>query len=321
MTQNNYDLEIDQALKMANSHTKFVIKKEESLKHKKTKNLKIKNFKKVIIAIGTICICSVLLLMSVYVDNGIVFAPSPDDVNITIENTKNENDYVKDELDAAQKQQQSHINNYCNIYGLKEDVVTKIYEENKEHFKTISYLNNNNFDYYNNEIEILTFVRHLYQKPEDFNTNIEIIKDTNKINDEINEEQTVKYYSDLFHIDPVLVLAIEYQESSSNGERYASDVYINNNNPAGLISPATGNYWEFPSKEAGIIEHIYQLKKYYIDEGKTTPEQIKENYAPNGASNDPNNYNFFWVNNVNSLMEEIANNPNIFSGVDNNKKI
>lgn len=325
MMQNNYDLDIEQALRMANSHNnekKLSIKKEDSLKLRKSKKLNIKKIKRLAIGTGIIAICSSMLLINVYGKNRKVLTPSNDDINtFPIEYTTNENKDETNVLDDEQVKQQNYINKYCDIYGLKEDVVTKLYNENRQHFKDISYLNNSGFKYYNEELEILMFIRHMYQKPEDFNVNINQIKNNNKINTEINEEQIVKYYSDLFHIDPTLVLAIEYQESSSNGKRYASDVYLNNNNPAGLISPTTGSFWSFPSKESGIIEHIYQLKKYYIDKGKTTPEQIKENYAPDNASNDPNNYNLYWVSNVKSLMEEIESNPNIFYGVDNNKKI
>lgn len=132
-----------------------------------------------------------------------------------------------------------------------------------------------------------------------------------------NEEYKVKYYSDIFNVDPVLALAIEYQESTSGGVHYASRAYVECNNPAGLMNPSnTSKIWEFKSPDAGIIEHIHQLKTNYLDKGYKTPEQIKQKYSPDGALNDPNGLNAHWISGVRIFMNEIRNNENIFDNKD-----
>lgn len=305
MTQNNYDLDAS-AIRIANQNNgKYVLDKQSSIKRKKAKKLKLVNKGRFIFSVGIVTLC-----ISLYAFNISGKSIKPNDIPYTAQV-----EYVEEVNDSDMNMSitEQLINKYSNIYGLKYETVSSAYAKNKEYFKSVNYLKTSGFENYNEEVEILTFIRHLYQKPEEFGYTKDIIKNYNYVqNNNINEEQTVKYVSSLLGVDPVLALAIEYQESSSNGERYNSELYNVYNNPAGLINPGTGSYWEFPSKEAGIIEHIYQLKKNYIDKGLTTPKQIKETYAPDYAENDPNNYNLYWVNNVNSIMEEIRNNPNIF---------
>ena len=303
MMQNSHDLDIE-ALEIAKSHKpKYTVDRKGSYKNKKSKGIKIVDMKRFVAAVGVVLVSATLLVsLTAYKP-----APSPEEPQI-------------DNLTSSQVTQDQYINLFSNIYGLKADVVKKLFNENRDYFNSINYLKTSGFQNYNEELEILTFVRHLSQKPEDFKVTFEEIKSNFTESEEIIEEQKVKYYSDLFGIDPALVLAIEYQESSLNGERYNSELYTVYNNPAGLMINGE-TFCVFPSKEAGIIEHIYQLKKFYIDRGLTTPEQIKESYAPDNAENDPNDYNVYWVENVKRLMEEIRSNPTIFDGVENSYNI
>lgn len=324
MMQSNFDYEDYEVINMANTarNRRLVIDRYESLKMKKTKHLKIVNKARFMLTVGILTVCvssfsfAILGENSTTLNNGISsdiqsYLPTNATQNVINNEEKNNENILEEQL----------VNKYCKIYSLNTDIVYKLVQEFTNDFTLEDYLktnnpgfkfNNNSYD--NKELGILCFIRHLYQIPEDFGLSLNEIKSIEKNeNAEIKEEYLVKQYSSIFGIDPVLVLAIEYQESSFNGERYASEVYKNYNNPAGLINPSTNDFWKFPSKEAGIIEHIYQLKNYYIDNNLTTPEQIQSKYAPSGALNDPNNLNSNWLSNVKKLMEEIRNNPDIFN--------
>lgn len=318
MMQNNFDEEMDQAIALANTarQKRYYIDKQKSIKMKKAQKLSIIKKCRFLLSIGVITICASSFAINLSSKNN----SNPIEIN-TINSS-----YVVSAINKDETLEQEYIDKYCKIYGLDSNKVYEIAKTLSNSFSDEKYISSNNLiynmngkSYSNKELGILIFVRHLYQIPKDFNTNInDIIDKKFTPNNEINEELTVKYYSDLFGVDPSLVLAIEYQESSCNNERYSSDAYLNLNNPAGLIDPATSKLWIFPSKESGIIEHVYQLKNYYIDKGLTTPEQIKEIYAPNDTDNDPTNLNYNWLNNVKSLMAEINANPNIFSNNNSN---
>lgn len=219
-------------------------------------------------------------------------------------------------------QEKLYLEFYCNdVYGLNYDKAYEIASNLTNNFTSEEYLNSlnpiysiNGMTYDSIEKGILLFTRHLYQKPQDFNVQYDEVVNSNFNGSSIikTEELKVKYYSDLIGVDPVLALAIEYQESA----KYSSDAYLYKNNPAGLMNPNnTKEILSFPSTDAGIIEHIYQLKKYYIDEGLTTPETIKEKYSPSNADNDPYDLNKYWTSGVNYFMNEINNSPNIFNPI------
>lgn len=242
-----------------------------------------------------------------------------------------ENSYVKDKIKnniiEEEPIQKNLIKFFCEkVYGLNFEIVYNLACDLTNNFTSNEYLEtlNPGFSTDNkktNNIEhgIITFVRHIYQKPKDFNLNKDDIIDTRFINDEKgNEESKVKYYCDIYGIDPVLTLAIQYQESYYGGKKYSSNAYIKYNNPAGLISPGEPNkLWKFPSPDAGIIEHIVQLKKNYIDYGLTTPEEIRDKYSPANAENDIYNLNRYWVSGVNHFMKEIEK-SNILNDIDQN---
>ena len=324
MMQNNFDYEDMQAINIANTarNRRLKIDRYESLKIKKAKHLKIVNKARFMLAIGVLTVCvssfsfSISELHSKAFNNDDSFGTQATESFSIQKSIEDEETIVNEPSIEFQL-----LDKYCKIYSLNFNTVYKLVQEFTDNFTNDNYkkTNNpgfkfNNKSYESKELGILCFVRHLYQIPEDFGLKENQIKATSQENKEnVREEYLVKQYSSMFKIDPVLVLAIEYQESSYEGERYASEVYKSYNNPAGLINPKTNDFWEFPSKEAGIIEHIYQLKNYYIDNNLTTPEQIQSKYAPNEALNDPNNLNSYWLTNVKSLMEEIKNNPDIFN--------
>jgi len=280
----------------------------------KAKNIKLFKYRKVITSVGIILVC---LLPTINVGETEI-------VNSSISENYEQ---LKVELEFRKI-----LKNCCeNVYGINYDKVIQIAKNLTQNFTSQEYLDSNNPCYLVNkkifddkEEGIIMFVRHLYQKPEDFGYTKNELINKNFSSQKGNEEYKVKYYSDIFNIDPILVLAIQYQESSENNLHYNSKAYLECNNPAGLMNPSDTNLiWEFPSPDAGIIEHIYQLKKNYITKGLITPEQIKEKYAPDGADNDMYNLNKYWINGVETFMKEIQNNPSIFDDkniVRSNKK-
>jgi len=227
-------------------------------------------------------------------------------------------------LVSEQTEEQKLIRKYCDgIYNVDYDVAYSIASKLTNNFKSDEYLQTNNTKnkinkkiVNNKEQGIILFIRHLYQKPQDFGVTKDKIRNKNFVpNVKGNEESKVKYYSELFGLDPILTLAIEYHEAS----RYSSNAYLTHNNPAGLMIDGE-NLWHFDSPDAGIIEHIYQLKKNYIDMGYTTPKEIQKRYAPENVSNDPTNLNQFWVVSVEKIMKEIKNDSNIFNDTENKMK-
>ena len=190
---------------------------------------------------------------------------------INIKQTNIEVSNVDKEININ-NEESKYLQKYCNeVYGLNYEIVYTIASKLTNNFTSEEYIKTNNPAYKINKKEcnskeegFLTFIRHLSQIPSDFGLDINQIKNPNFVSPpKGNEEYKVKYYSELFGIEPELVLAIEYQEASLNGTHYNSDAYLNYNNPAGLILPNTSELWKFKSPDAGIIEHIYQLKKLY----------------------------------------------------------
>lgn len=342
MMQNNN--EFDDVLRIVNEnyrkqHITYLINKEES---KKFRQAKIKEYKKIrdrviSISVGTLIIFSLRLLDNINLklneqlhETTQVEATQPlnvSDINQYINNNVDTiNAVVEQEMEEQENVEtieQTLIKKYCEIYGLDYEKVYVIASTLTDDFTNEEYLSSNNPGYKinqkitdNKECGIITFVRHLYQKPQDFGCSLSEIKSKESITiNKGNEEYKVKYYSDIFGVDPVLILAIEYQESTKNGIHYNSQAYLEGNNPAGLMDPKnTSHIWKFQNPDMGIIEHVYQLKTYFIDKGLTTPTQIKEKYAPSNAKNDENyNLNRFWVSGVESFMKEIRSNPDIFN--------
>jgi peptidoglycan DL-endopeptidase CwlO len=79
-------------------------------------------------------------------------------------------------------------------------------------------------------------------------------------------------------VDPVMVAAMANLESSKG--RYLAGRY----NPFGR--KAVGGGWmQFSSFEAAIENQAVYLRRYYLDEGRNTPESIAAKYAPASDGN------------------------------------
>lgn len=103
-------------------------------------------------------------------------------------------------------------------------------------------------------------------------------------------------------IDPRLVVAIAGAESNF-----------------GQITCGPFNAWgwscpnapvAFGSWAEGIEEVTSSLRRFYVDEGRTTVIAIQQKYAPSGAANDPTGLNNHWVANVSKFLVELGGNPN-----------
>jgi len=322
MMQND-DIFIEMAQKNHQRYS-YTIQKEQSRRNVKTKK-KI-NFRGFVISIALGTIIASSMFMS------FVKTETIDEKNINNTPTtsiETRVSYVQQESDIV-SEEELFLKKYCNeVYGLNYETTKLLAIKLTNNFTSEEYKETNNPAFKINgricnskEEGFLTFARHLSQIPSDFGLTENEIRNTEFISpSKGNEEYKVKYYSDIFGIDPSLVLAIEYQEASESGLHYNSSAYLEYNNSAGLISPSTSKLWEFKSPDEGIIEHIYQLKKNYIDKGLRTPEAIKSTYAPDGALNDPTNLNHNWLSGVNYFMEEIKNNPNIFDNKKNDNDV
>lgn len=102
-------------------------------------------------------------------------------------------------------------------------------------------------------------------------------------------------------IDPRLIIAIAGAESNF-----------------GAVTCADFNAWgwscpnspvQFTSWGDGIETIASGLRRYYIDEGRTTVAMIQQKWAPSGAANDPTGLNNNWVANVTRFMGELGGSP------------
>ncbi len=300
---------------------KYKIHREESLKKKRFKAQKRIKAIKLSLAVGTLCICSLVFALGLQYQkpNENISSTSSIVLNTNINQDINTNQSYKDLFD-----------NYCNsVYNINPEIAYSLALELTDNFTNKEYLETLNpaFKVSNKKVSnveqgIIIFLRHLSQIPQDFNLSAEQILNKNfNSKEKGNEPYKVKYYSDLFGIDEVLTLAIQYQESSKDGIPYNSNAYLNYNNPAGLMNPANpSELWKFESPDAGIIEHIVQLRYNYIDKGFDTPSKIRNLYAPTNAKNDPNDLNKYWVEGVTHFMETFNSENDIFNNNEFTKK-
>ena len=124
--------------------------------------------------------------------------------------------------------------------------------------------------------------------------------------------QLIEKYSNIFHIDPCLVLAIFRQETG-----FDSDLLRTHNNPAGLIDKDSDDgFWKFANLDQGMIELCAEIAWHYYPEiGCSRDEVTPEIIAQMGTIHCPveegvNNGNDCWVENiVNIYVEYRSDNP------------
>lgn len=108
-----------------------------------------------------------------------------------------------------------------------------------------------------------------------------------------------------YDLDPLLLVAISGAESE-----YGKKVKRGTHNPFGW-----GPHIPFQSWGQAIDTVGGGLRRGYLDQGLTTPEEIGGKWAPIGAGNDPTNLNQNWAGNVNRLLTELGGSGGTAPGV------
>lgn len=104
-----------------------------------------------------------------------------------------------------------------------------------------------------------------------------------------------------WRVDPRLLVAIAGAESNF-----------------GTITCGPHNAWgwacpndpaDFATWADGIDTVTKGLRRYYLDEGRTSVSLIQQKYCPVGAANDPTGLNSHWTGNVTKFLVELGGNP------------
>jgi hypothetical protein len=104
-----------------------------------------------------------------------------------------------------------------------------------------------------------------------------------------------------WQVDPRLLVAIAGAESSFG------QVTCGPNNAWGWACP--NDPADFATWAAGIDTVMSGLRRYYLDEGRTSVSLIQQKYCPVGAANDPTGLNNHWTKNVTKFLLELGGNP------------
>ena len=104
-----------------------------------------------------------------------------------------------------------------------------------------------------------------------------------------------------WQVDPRLLVAIAGAESSFG------QVVCGPNNAWGWACP--NDPADFATWADGIDTVMSGLRRYYLDEGRTSVSLIQQKYCPVGAANDPTGLNSHWAQNVTKFLVELGGNP------------
>jgi len=166
----------------------------------------------------------------------------------------------------------------------------------------------------NQEAGIIRFIKILNSYPETFGLEWEDIhvsdeRDTVRVRNEKGQiimkngmtfEQYVAKISNIFEMDPVLSLAIIYNESG----RCRSPLFINNNNVAGMKS--IDGWAKYTTLESGVISYLYNLNiilnKYQFD---TNTEEGLMNLSAVYVNGDINTPSLTWYDTTSKIMNEL----------------
>mgnify|MGYP006916023554 CR=1 FL=1 len=192
---------------------------------------------------------------------------------------------------------------YCDIYQVDFNRVYNHLKSITNNFTSEDYLNNHHIKgvtckghevYASSERELLLlYVRCCKQAPSNVGLSTEGLFINKDFEDSMNYYQNIRYCSDIFDVDPCLVYGIIMSESGLK-----SNLFLESNNPAGLRNPDNPEgFWEFSTPQEGIVETCLEVRKF-IQNGRTTIEEIGKVYCPVGGWDDPNGLNSNWVTNV-----------------------
>lgn len=295
--------------------------------------------RKIITGIGVLCV-SITFASAIYAVTNIMQEDAPvthevEGQPIPLDNQSeivilNENDglYVEGTLPLEEEDSiVQYFNYYCDIYQIKTDVVYQKAKELTNDFSDSEWVFYNNIpgtktlrkerNYDTQELGIIAFVRHMKQIPEDFGfTKEELATNQTYCLDVTYEEFTEKECALFEKVDPILCQAIQYHETG----HYTSDVFFENNNPAGLIDKSTETYWQFRNPAEGILELLFQLEYNFCSQnqfaGLSIEEQIVQiqpSFCPLDDERDTLQLNQYWISSVTDIYHTLSSEKEISS--------
>ncbi len=229
----------------------------------------------------------------------------------------NEEEYTIGEVQTSNRE--DIIRHLCDIYQVDYQRTYDKLRELTDDFNSIDYINGcipgvtckGETVYANSEEELLVYaVRAIKQLPDRFGLD-ESIRINNGYSSGTDYYAQISDVCEILGLDRNLMYAIVRSETSFN-----SDLFMNSNNPAGLIGVNGEGWWQFATKEEGFLEFGMELLKYYRMIGENPynvdPEivkQIGDIHAPLSDGND------LWLPNVLDCLEYAQNNEyELFGG-------
>lgn len=195
--------------------------------------------------------------------------------------------------------EEAYIKFYSDVYSMNYDLIYKVIYDMTDGFTNKDYVKNNiigestmknkYIECDTKELAILIAVRNIFYYYEDYGfTEKELFVDYEYKSSYSHLEQ-LAIIGDLVGIDFYLAYALCSHETNA----FTSNIFLTKNNPAGIIF--SGEWAEFPSVYAGLIELSLEVLKYNMN-GMKTPEEMHDTYAP---KSDPLNAN--WANRITEL--------------------
>lgn len=207
---------------------------------------------------------------------------------------------------------------YCSIYQINKDIVYQKAQELTNSFTVNEWVLNHNIpgtkvvqqarNYDSQELGILAFVRHMKQIPTDFGFTKEELATNQTYTLDVSYEEFTEKQCQLFqNFDSTLCQAIQYHETG----RYSSPLFLEKNNPAGLIDRSTNDYWQFQNKAEGILELLIQLEYNFCDksfQNFSIEEQIvklQPTFCPIKDDRDQLKLNQYWISGITNIYHEL----------------
>ena len=229
-------------------------------------------------------------------------------VKINIQNEKQilpEENFIKEResyLSIKKFECEKIVEKYCNIYGIKKDIVMNIVSEYSDSFISYEFQENkdifctgekyDSFDY-----QILMLVHELYAKPYNYGYELSDVKcdyNINELND-VTIREYVYEISDILGIDKDIALAIACAESYY----FEAGIATNNNNPFAMNS--SNGFRNFENIYLGTAEGLINLKNNF-------PSLNVYSMASGYCPPDPNH----WISLVLGVKNELDNGRKLY---------
>lgn len=204
-----------------------------------------------------------------------------------------------------EKIREEFIKNLCSIYQLNFSVVYPKMCELTDEFSNLNYLDGH-LDwvsckgapvYAKTEEEMLVYMMRIFSQDPG---RINLSRSQLQINDGYESKESyaeiISKWAQILGVDRALIYGIIQAETG-----WESDLFINSNNPAGLKDG--GDWWSFPTKEAGIIELMLEVLKYNRCNAYSI-EEISQIHCPVDDPEDTRGLNRNWISNVTQGYEE-----------------